>query len=131
VAACGQIQKGIGPKFRPHTRLLVGAGALAFFFVLCWLYIFPTHRLPGEKEIVRGVRLQQKGKAWRRDPHTAHAFRSGANSSQTPTHLSPSSQSPTSPSLPFLLLLLQPLFSSPISFFLSSPLSLSSFFPLL
>uniref|UniRef100_A0A803TT55 Uncharacterized protein n=1 Tax=Anolis carolinensis TaxID=28377 RepID=A0A803TT55_ANOCA len=63
----------------PYTHLLVGAGALGFFFVLCWLYVFPVHCQPVEKEIVRGVKLQQKGRVWRRDPHAAHVFRSGAN----------------------------------------------------
>nr|XP_060632518.1 alpha-N-acetylneuraminide alpha-2,8-sialyltransferase [Anolis sagrei ordinatus] len=70
-AGCGFLLCCRGPR----TRLPVGAGALGFFFVLCWLYVFPVYRLPGEKEIVRGVKLQQKGRAWRRDPHAAIAFR--------------------------------------------------------
>uniref|UniRef100_A0A803SZV6 Uncharacterized protein n=1 Tax=Anolis carolinensis TaxID=28377 RepID=A0A803SZV6_ANOCA len=51
----------------PCTCSPVGTSALGFFFVLCWLYVFPIYclpSLPGKKEIV----------AWRRDPHAGHAF---------------------------------------------------------
>uniref|UniRef100_A0A803T4E2 Uncharacterized protein n=1 Tax=Anolis carolinensis TaxID=28377 RepID=A0A803T4E2_ANOCA len=58
----------------PRTRLPVGTNALGFFFVLCWLYVFSVYHLPGEKEIMCGMRLQQKCKAWQRGHHAAHAF---------------------------------------------------------
>ncbi|KAM4748673.1 alpha-N-acetylneuraminide alpha-2,8-sialyltransferase [Rhinophrynus dorsalis] len=60
----------------PRTRLPVGASALCVF-VLCWLYIFPVYRLPGEKEIVREVLQQQR--PWSRNLTAAKEFRNQLN----------------------------------------------------
>ncbi|KAM8972810.1 alpha-N-acetylneuraminide alpha-2,8-sialyltransferase [Pelodytes ibericus] len=56
----------------PRVRGPVGASALCVL-VLCWLYVFPVYRLPGERDIlseVRGV-----GPAWRGNKTAREAFR--------------------------------------------------------
>lgn len=75
---CWWCKGGGGGGGGPRTRVPVGAGALGFFFVLCWLYIFPAYRLPDEKEIVQGVRQQLAGAGGGSSSNAAPRNRSAA-----------------------------------------------------